>query len=128
MIKNINFNKKITILQQMNQQRINKLESLTKQLVTNFIFEELEDSEQIFWIITVTWVKISSDLSYLDIYVSSFKNSDILPKTLAKHNYKIQKKLNTTIDIRKLPKIRFRYDSEWEVWQHVCEQINKYST
>jgi len=48
MIKNINFNKKITILQQMNQQRINKLESLTKQLVTNFIFEELEDSEQIF--------------------------------------------------------------------------------
>ena len=111
----------------MNQQRISKLESIAKQLVSNFIFEELEDSEQIFWIITVTWIKISSDLSYLDIYVSSFKNSDILPKTLAKHNYTIQKKLNKAIDIRKLPKIRYRYDSKWEIWEAICKQINKYT-
>lgn len=109
----------------MNNERIKKLESLTKELVTWFIFEELEDYEKDFWIITITWVKISSDISYLDIYVSSLLNWNLLTKTLAKHNYWIQKKLNKAIDIRKLPRIRFRYDSSWEVWQQICEAINK---
>lgn len=112
----------------MNEQRLSKLESIAKSLVTNFIFEELEDSEKIFWIITVTWVKISTDLSYLDIYVSSFKSWDILPKALAKHNSSIQRKLNKAISIRKLPKIRFRYDSKWEIWQKVCNTIEKYTS
>lgn len=111
----------------MNEQRLKKLENIATRLVSKYIFEELEDSEAIFWIITITWVKISSDLSYLDIFVSSFKNSDILSKTLAKHNYWIQKKLNKELEIRKLPKIRFRYDSSWEIWQDVCEAIKKYT-
>ncbi len=83
----------------MNSERIKKLEAVSLELVSNYIFESLEDSEQIFWIITVLWVKISSDLSYLDIYVSSLKNWSILPKTLAKHNR--------------------------EIWQDVCETIKK---
>jgi len=111
----------------MNDQRLKKLENIASRLVSKFIFEELEDTEKQFWIITITWVKISTDLSYLDIYVSSFKNADILPKTLAKHNYIIQKKLNKAIDIRRLPKIRFRYDSSWEVWQDIINSINKYT-
>jgi len=57
-------------------------------------------------------VKVSSDISYLDIFVSSFKNGDILPKTLATHNREIQQKLNKSIPIRKLPRIRFRYDEK----------------
>ncbi len=111
----------------MNEQRLKKLENITSRLVSKFIFEELLDVEKVFWIITITGVKISSDLSYLDVYVSSFKNWKILPKTLAKHNYIIQKKLNKTICIRKLPKIRFRYDSSWEIWQDITNVINKYT-
>lgn len=107
----------------MNQERIKKLERVSRELVSNFIFEELEDSELTFWIITVTWVKISSDLSYLDIFVSSLMNGEVLPKTLAKHNREIQWRLNRSIDIRKLPKIRFRYDDSWAVWQEICEII-----
>ncbi len=109
----------------MNSERIKKLEAISLELVSNYIFESLEDSEQIFWIITVLWVKISSDLSYLDIYVSSLKNWNILPKTLAKHNREIQGKLNKKIQIRKLPRIRFRYDDSWKIWQNVCETIKK---
>lgn len=108
----------------MNQERIKKLERLSRELVSSFIFEELEDSELTFWIITITWVKISSDLSYLDIFVSSFKNWEILAKTLAKHNYEIQWRFNRAINIRKLPKIRFRYDDSWEIWQEVWDLIN----
>ena len=109
----------------MNLERIKKLERVSRELVTNYIFEELEDSEQNFWIITVTWVKISSDLSYLDIYVSSLLNWEKLTKTLAKHNKQIQWKFNKSLWIRKLPKIRFRYDDKWAIWQEVCEAIKE---
>ncbi len=107
----------------MDKQRIKKLERVAKELVTNFIFEEIEDSELVFWIITVTWVKVSSDLSYLDIFVSSFKNSDILAKTLAKHNKDIQSRLNKSLSLRKLPRIRFRYDDSWEKSHEVYTKI-----
>ena len=96
---------------------------MSKELVSNFIFEEIEDSELVFGIITITWVKISSDLSYLDIFVSSFKNSDILAKTLAKHNKNIQSRLNKTLDIRKLPRIRFRYDDSGETSHKIYNKI-----
>jgi len=108
----------------MNKERIKKLESLAQELITGFIFEELEDSEKDFWLITVTGTKISSDLSYLDIFVSSIKNSDTLTKTLAKHNHGIQKKFNKSVPIRKLPRIRFRYDDRWAIWEEVCNTIN----
>ena len=109
----------------MNKERIKKLERISRELLTNFIFEELDDSQLIFWIITITWVKISSDLSYLDIFVSSMINWDTLPKTLAKHNREIQSRLNKALNIRKLPKIRFRYDNSWETWQDICNIINE---
>jgi len=108
----------------MNQERIKKLESISRELVSHYILEELDDSELTFWIITVTWTKISPDLSYLDIFVSSLHNWEILAKTLAKHNREIQWRFNRAVNIRKLPKIRFRYDNKWAVWQEVCELIN----
>lgn len=109
----------------MNKDRIKKLESLSREIVSNLIFEELEDSENIFWIITITDVIISPDLSYLDIWVSAFRNNEILAKTIATHNNAIQAKYNRAIAIRKLPKIRYRYDNKWEISQQVCEAINK---
>ena len=109
----------------MNQDRIKKLERISRELVTSYIFEELEDSEQTFWIITVTEIKISSDLSYLDISVSSLLNGENLTKTLAKHNRQIQSKFNKALWIRKLPRIRFRYDDKWAIWQEICDAINK---
>ena len=62
----------------MNNEKIKKLERISRELITSFIFEELEDSEKTFWIITVTNLKISSDLSYLDIFVSSLLNGELL--------------------------------------------------
>jgi ribosome-binding factor A len=34
----------------------------------------------------------------------------MLTKTLAKHAHAIQRKFNKAVAVRKLPKIRFRYD------------------
>ncbi len=116
----------------MNKDRIKKLESVAQKLLSEIIFEEIEDVESIFWIITITWVKISSDLSYLDVFVSSFMQKEILPKTLAKHGYDIQKRFNLKMDLVKIPKIRFRYDASWEsyvsmdaLFREIKEEINK---
>lgn len=111
----------------MNQDRIKKLERVSRELVTNYIFEELEDSEKTFWVITVTGVKISTDLSYLDIYVSALQNWEILAKTLAKHNHEIQSRLHRVLQIRKLPRVRYRYDESGSRWQKVCDIIKDFS-
>ncbi len=107
----------------MNKERLKKLESIALQLVSNFLFEHTKDIEDNFWLINVTWIKISSDISYLDIYVSSFKNSDILCKTLAEYAHDIQKKLNKSLSLRKNPRIRFRYDESWQIAWEVAETI-----
>lgn len=109
----------------MKEDKLKKLESISKKFISNFIFEEVKEIESDFGIITVTWVKISSDLSYLDVFVSSLKNWSVLPKALAYHWYDLQRKLNKYLDIRKLPKIRFRYNDEWEFSQNVTIKINE---
>ncbi len=109
----------------MKQDRLKKLESVAQELLSKIIFEEIEDSEKIFWIITILWVKISSDLSYLDVYISSFKNQDTLAHTLARHWYDIQKRMNKELWIRKVPKIRFRYSDEWEFVWHINKIISE---
>ena len=108
----------------MNIERIKKLEKVSKKLIWNYIFEQMWDSEYDFWVITVTYVKISSDLSYLDIFVSCLLKSELLTKKLAKNNRIIQSKLNKVLNIRKLPKIRFRYDNSGAIWQNICNVIS----
>lgn len=109
----------------MNKDRIKKLESMSRQIISNLIFEEIEDEENVFGIITITNIKISSDLSYLDVWVSALQNEATLAKTLAKHNYAIQAKYNRAMAIRKLPKIRYRYDDSGALWEVITNAINK---
>ena len=99
----------------MEQKRLQKLESIAKKIASEHILWSLTEQEDIFGIITITWVKVSSDLSYLDIYVSSMKNKQELTKTLATRAYKLQKEIAKNISIRKVPRVRFRYDSQWEI-------------
>lgn len=109
----------------MNKDRIKKLESISQAIISEAILEEVEDSQKDFWLINITWVKISSDLSYIDIYVSAFRNENILAKTLAKYNTQIQKRYHRSLEIRKLPKIRYRYDNQWKTGQDVCDVIQQ---
>jgi len=107
----------------MQQERLKKLEWVISELASEFIFESLSDDENIFGIITITKVKIASDLSYLDIYVSCFKNTELLTKTLAKHAYEIQKNINNKIKLMKTPRVRFRYDGSGEIAYDIEEKI-----
>lgn len=108
----------------MNNERLKKLEKTSKKILSDILFEETADLMNEFWIITLTEVVVSPDLSYLDIYVSSLKNGEKLTKTLAKRNYIVQHKYNSSIGIRKLPRIRYRYDESGAIWQKICKTIN----
>lgn len=108
----------------MNKERIKKLERVCLELSRSYIFEQTKE-ETDFWIITIINVKISSDLSYIDIFISSLKKKDLLTKKLALLAKDIQRLLWKKLEIRKIPKVRFRYDDKWEVWQEITDLINE---
>ena len=108
----------------MNKDKQKKLESIAHKVISSYFAEYLKEIESDFWLINIVKIKISSDLSYLDIFVSSFKNSDILCKTLANYAQDITKALNKEIKIYKMPKVRFRYDNSWEISQNIIQTIN----
>ena len=109
----------------MNKDRLKKLEATSHKVLSDIIFEETSEIWTDFWLITITEIVISPDLSYLDVWVSAFKNEDILAKTLAKKNWIIQSRYNKAINIRKLPRIRYRYDNKGKIWQEVSVVINE---
>ncbi len=95
-----------------------------REIVWRFIVEELPDSENIFGIINISDIIISPDGSYLDVCVSCFNKEELLTKTLAKYAYIIQRYIWKKMWMRLNPKLRFRYDDSWEVWQEITNQIN----
>ena len=82
------------------------------------------DKSEIIKLISEMYKKIPSVKSYLDVFVSSFKNKDILCKTLAWYARPITKAINKEIKIYKMPKLRFRYDESWEISQNIINTIN----
>lgn len=104
---------------------LNKFESLAKQVISKIIYNKTENLDNDFGLITVTKTKISKDLSYLDVYVSCFRNKELITKSLAKEGFFIQREANKAIKIRRVPKIRFKYDEEWEIQARVTTNMNK---
>lgn len=98
----------------MKNERIQKAQSISKKIISEYIIFELQDLSLEHGLITVTQVTISPDLSYLDAYVSCLKNNDTLCKNLAESAWLIQRKLGKDIDFIKVPKLRFRYDDSGE--------------
>ena len=108
----------------MKEERFKKLTWVMQEVIIEALWRELVDLEETFWMVTITWIKISTDLSYTDIYVSSLKNGEDLTKVLAKYAYKIQKQVVKKINIRKIPRLRFRYDNSWEISSQIIETVN----
>ncbi len=107
----------------MKQDRIQKAESISQKLIGEFMIQELQELTVNFWIVTITEVKISHDLSYMDISISSLKQSDMLTKKLAEYAPMIQRMLGKKIEFIKVPKIRFRYDDTGETSFEIYKTI-----
>lgn len=95
----------------MKQDRLIKAQSISKQLVSRYIITELRDLINTHGIITITEVIISSDLGYMDIYVSCMIWKESLTKSLSEYAHIIQRVLWKEIAFVKVPKVRFKYDT-----------------
>jgi len=108
----------------MEKARLKKFEEICQRIVSEYIINNLKDLNSEYSLVTVTDAKISSDLSYLDIFVSSIKNKEKLTKDLANHRIDIQKIIYKKVNLRKLPILRFRYDEKWEISININNTIN----
>lgn len=107
----------------MNQERTKRMESKLKEIITSKLFELTAEIQSDFWIINVNWVKISPDMSYLDVLVSSIKSQDTLCKALAVYAQELKQEINKNITLRKTPIIRFRYDNSNETTIDLLSKI-----
>jgi len=98
-----------------------------QEILGTFLTTEIPEETQDFWIITVTETRISPDFSYVDFYVSSLKNSDMLTKFLAAYWPQLQGMIGKKIALRKVPKVRFRYDDTGEKSSEIYNTIKDIS-
>lgn len=112
----------------MKQDRLQRAQSISRKIISEYFSEHL-DAEilQRHGIITVTQVIISSELSYIDIYVSSLKNEELLTKSLKDYAPEIQRVLWKKIDFIKVPKVRFRYDDSGKSSSQIYTTIKNIS-
>jgi ribosome-binding factor A len=94
-------------------------------IASDYIIEELKEESQDFGIITITESKISPDFSYVDFYVSSITQSELLTKFLAVHAQEIENRMCRKMSIRKVPKVRFRYDESGKTAFEIYQEIKK---
>jgi ribosome-binding factor A len=90
--------------------RIEKINELIKQKVSDIILKDLSLKEGVF--VTITKVDTTPDLRYTRVFISVFPDSEIayVEKTLRKEIYKLQGKLNRVLHMKPLPKLEFRFD------------------
>lgn len=112
----------------MKQERRKKAEAISKKLISWYFAQELPELSDMYGIVTVTGVDISSDLSYIDVYVSALRDKETLPKTLSESAHKIHRLLAKNIDLVKVPKVRFRYDDGGEILWDISEIITSLDT
>lgn len=109
----------------MDSQRLKKIENTAKKIVSEKIRATLtEDETKMFRLVNIVGAKLSPDLSYLDMYVSSFSQPEKLTKALAWHAKVLEKELFYELNMRKHPKLRFRYDDSGEHSSEIINTIN----
>lgn len=107
----------------MKEERRKKGQEIIKEIIARYLVEELAEEMSEYGIVTVTEVKMSADLSYTDVYVSAFKNSENLVKELALSAKELERRICKSTALIKIPRIRFKYDVSGEENSSMYEQI-----
>ena len=105
--------------------KIERLQNEFVEKISKIIKEEVKDKTIDF--VTITYVRISSDLSYAKVYFTCLdteKKKDI-EKALNKASKYIEIKLSNIVDIRKMPELTFVYDDSIEYGNKIEDIIEK---
>ena len=106
--------------------KIDRLNNMFVQEISKIIHEEIKDKEIGF--VTVTDARITNDLSFAKIYITSLDNNrEKTLNTLNKASGFIRTTLCDRVKIRKMPEIQFVYDNSIEYGkkiEDIIERIN----
>jgi len=108
----------------MTPDKTKKFENVARKVLSNALIEDIELDNTSYGLINISNVVVTSDRSYLDIYVSCFKNSENLTKYMAEFAPILQRTLGKQIQTYKIPKVRFKYDESGELSQDLHNTIN----
>lgn len=108
--------------------KIDRLNNLFLEEISKILRTEIKDERISF--VTITDVKITSDLYYAKVYVTVLndKERDNVIKLLNKASNFIERELSHRIEIRRMPNITFVYDESIEYANNIekiIERINE---
>ena len=110
--------------------KIERLNNIFVEEISKIIHSEIKDKDIIF--VTITAAKITSDLSFAKIYITTLNdNREKVLNALNKASGFIRTVLCDRIKIRKIPEIHFVYDESIEYGKKIddiIERINNEKT
>jgi len=93
--------------------RLKRVENLIREQVSTFIMQGVIKDPRIDSFLSVTRVKVSKDLGYADVFMSSFRSEKKTEKAVAALNHAagfIQHKLRSKLRLKNTPVLRFIKD------------------
>lgn len=105
--------------------KLERLQNTFVSEISKIIREEVKDSRINF--VTITYVRISSDLSYAKVYFTCLNDDEReeILKTLNNASKFIERKLCNLVEIRKMPELTFVYDDSIEYGNKIEDIIEK---
>jgi len=104
--------------------KLERINSEIQRVVSNALYENTRDN--LMKTVTITDAKVSSDLSYADMYFTSIarKSHEDMEKELNEAAPYLRKFVATGMDLRKTPILRFHYDTSLEYASKIDEIIS----
>ncbi len=105
--------------------KLDRLSSIFSKEISKIINFDIKDSN--ITMVSVTDVKISSDLSYAKVYISMVisKNKNTTIQALNKAKGFIKSELSKRIKVRKIPDLEFIYDDSLDKGQKIEEILKR---
>lgn len=102
-----------------------RIASIIRKNIVEIIQFQVKDPHLGF--VSIPEVRVSKDFSYATVYVSFFKDEDILPsmEVLNKAKGFIRSELASKMDTRRVPEIRFVLDEGYKKEERISELLKK---
>lgn len=98
----------------MSEHRLKRVQNLLREQISTMIMRGVIKDPRVTTMISVTEVKVSKDIAYADVYVSSLEGAKQLKKAVEALNHAagfIQHKLKDQVRLRSTPVLRFKQDA-----------------
>ena len=105
--------------------RTDRLGNIFSEEISEILNEDIKDNNISF--VTITYVKVTTDLSFAKIYFTTLKDRNTTLSALNKASKYIRGLLAEKVSIRKMPELIFVYDDSVEYGQkieNIIERIN----